>query len=276
MRQALLRVWRYFRFLWREYNRDRCGQAAASLAFGTLLSLVPLAALLAWLTRPFQSSLDRLLTPFSTLFTPTPRLQEVIQVNVERYAANAATLGILGLILFLLVAYGMLSAVYAVVNDIWHVRHRGGHIRRLARFWIWMALITVLFMASPTLKQSLESELLMRDLMEVPWVAWLLADLLPFLMLAGSASLLYWIIPQTLVSAKSALIGGVVAGLLYHLVKSFFVLYLDRFATYDQIYGILGVIPAFLVWLFLVWSVLLIGAEVAFTVQHSWDEESPP
>ena len=276
MRHALLRVWRYFRFLWREYNRDRCGQAAASLAFGTLLSLVPLAALLAWLTRPFQSSLDRLLTPFSTLFTPTPRLQEVIQVNVERYAANAATLGILGLILFLLVAYGMLSAVYAVVNDIWHVRHRGGHIRRLARFWIWMALITVLFMASPTLKQSLESELLMRDLMEVPWVAWLLADLLPFLMLAGSASLLYWIIPQTLVRAKSALIGGVVAGLLYHLVKFFFVLYLDRFATYDQIYGILGVIPAFLVWLFLVWSVLLIGAEVAFTVQHSWDEESPP
>ena len=52
--------------------------------------------------------------------------------------------------------------------------------------------------------------------------------------------------------------------------------YLGTIATYDRIYGLLGVIPAFLIWLFLVWSVILIGAEVAFSAQHPWDEELPP
>jgi membrane protein len=278
MKEHLLRARRYLRFLWREYNRDRCGQAAASLAFGTLLSLVPLAALLAWLTRPFQKNLSftSMVEPLSALFTPTDRLQEVVQANVERYADNAATLGILGLLFFLFVAYGMLSAVYSVINDIWHVRHRGGRVKRLARFWSWVVLIPLLFLASATLKQSLEQELLLRGLMGVPIVSWILADLLPFLMLATSAALVYWIMPQTYVRWKSALIGGVVSGLLYHLVRRLFVLYLDIFATYDRIYGILGVIPAFLVWLFFVWSVLLVGAEVAFTLQHPWDEELPP
>lgn len=67
VRKHWLRAWRYLAFLWNEYNRDRCAQAATSLAFGTLLSIVPLAALLAWLTRPFHTTLAHLLEPLSTL-----------------------------------------------------------------------------------------------------------------------------------------------------------------------------------------------------------------
>ncbi len=276
MKHKLLRTLRYLDFLRREYRRDRCGQAAASLAFGTLLSLVPLVALLAWISRPFHKFISDPMGALAPFFTPTPRLQEIIQVNVERYAENANTLGIFGLAFFLFVAWGMLSAIEDVMNDIWHVRLRRGRVRRLARFWATVLLVPLLFVVSATLNQTLERALILRGLMEQPIFNWLLADLLPFLLLASSAALAYWILPHTVVRTKAAAIGGLVAGLLYHGVRWIFALYLGTIATYDRIYGLLGVIPAFLIWLFLVWSVILIGAEVAFSVQHAWDEELPP
>lgn len=276
MKHKLQRGLRYLNFLRREYRHDRCGQAAASLAFGTLLSLVPLVALLAWLSRPFHKYISDPMDALAPFFTPTPRLQEIIQVNVERYAVNANTLGLFGLAFFLFVAWGMLSAVEDVMNDIWHVRLRRGRVRRLARFWATVIMVPLLFVVSAALNQSLERALILGGLMERPLTGWLLADLLPFLLLASSAALAYWILPHTAVRPRAAMIGGVVTGLLYHGVRWIFGLYLGTIATYDRIYGLLGVIPAFLIWLFLVWSVVLIGAEVAFSVQHPWDEELPP
>ncbi len=267
---------RYLAYLRREYRRDRCGQAASSLAFGTLLSLVPLVALLAWVSRPFHKLISNPLDALAPFLTPTARLQEIVQVNVERYAVNANTLGLFGLFFFLFVAWGMLSAIEDVMNDIWHVRLRRGRVRRLARFWATVLLVPLLFMGSVALNQSLERALILGGLMEQPLVNWLLADLLPFLLLASSAALAYWILPHTSVRPKAAAVGGLVAGLLYHGVRWIFALYLGTIATYDRIYGLLGVIPAFLIWLFLVWSVILIGAEVAFSVQFDWDEELPP
>ena len=112
--------------------------------------------------------------------------------------------------------------------------------------------------------------------MELRLFNWLLADLLPFLLMSASAALAYWILPHAAVRVKAAAAGGLVAGLLYHGVRWVFALYLGTIDTYDRIYGLLGVIPAFLIWLVLVWSVILIGAEVAFSVQYPWDEELPP
>ncbi len=276
MKRRLGRALRYLAFLRREYRRDRCGQAAASLAFGTLLSLVPLVALLAWLTRPFHKLITDPLGALAPFFTPTSRLQEIIQANVERYADNAGRLGVVGLVFFLFVAWGMLSAIEEVMNDIWHVRHRRGRVKRLARFWAAVILAPLLFLASAALNQSLERALIWQGLMELPFTSWLLADALPFLLMSASAALAYWILPHTGVKARAAAVGGLVAGLLYHGVRGVFAFYLSTIDTYDRIYGLLGVIPAFLIWLFLVWSVILIGAEVAFSLQYPWDEELPP
>jgi membrane protein len=276
MRARLDHGWRYLRFVGKEYQRDRCAQAAASLAFGTLLSLVPLVALLAWLTRPFHTNLPDALDALSRLFTPTDKLREAVQVAVQRYAENAAALGLIGLIFFLFVAFGMLSAIESTINDIWRVERRRGRIHRLARFWASMILVPLLFLASATLNQALERALILGGLMEKPIAGWLLADALPFMLLVASVSIAYQVLPHTRVRVKSAIIGGIVAGILYQIVRFAFAWYVSAFATYDRIYGILGVIPAFLAWLFLVWSVMIIGAEVAFSMQYPWDEDLPP
>lgn len=275
MKQVYRRGQRYLSFLWREYRQERCGQAAASLAFGTLLSIVPLAALLAWLTRPFHRYIDNPLGQIAPFFTPTPRVQEILREGVAVYAENAASLGLLGLVSFLFVAWGMLSSIESVINDIWHVQRRRGHMRRLAHFWVAVIFAPLLFFASATLHQALDRALILEGLLESRLLNWLLADLLPFILLTASAALAHWVLPNKVVRLRPALLGGVVTALLYHLVRWGFGVYVANVATYDRVYGLLGVIPAFLLWLFLVWSVVLIGAEVAYSAQHAWDEELP-
>ena len=276
IRERLSRAWRYLRFIVDQFQYDRCPQAAASLAFGTLLSIVPLVALLAWLTRPFHASLRNSLDGLSRLFSPTDELREAINMAVQGYAENAAALGIIGLVFFLFVAFGMLSAIESILNDVWHIQRRRGRIHRLARFWAAMILVPLLFIASATLNQLLERALILGGLKGMPVAGWLLSDALPFVLLVASVSIAYRDLPHTEVRTRSAVTGAVVAGALYQLIRLGFAWYVSHFATYDRIYGILGVIPAFLAWLFLVWSVLLIGAEVAFSMQSAWDEELRP
>lgn len=265
-------VGRYLRFIWRQYQKDRCGQAAASLAFQSLISLVPLVALLAWLTQPFHSNLAESMRPLLRYFTPSRELLDVVQTNVSRYAANAGKMGILGLGFFLFVAWGILQNIESVLNDVWGVREKHGRVRRLARFWVAVFVAPALFLAGAALNHGLERQLILSGLMERPVSAWLLADLVPFLLLVASLFLGYWRLPHMRVSPRAALGGALVAGLLYLLVRWLFGLYVGNLATYDRIYGLLWVIPAFMAWLFGVWSVLLMGAEVAWSVDHPWGE----
>jgi len=75
-------------------------------------------------------------------------------------------------------------------------------------------------------------------------------------------------LPNTRVPLLHALIGGMVAGALFELTKLGFTFYVTELAHYEKIYGALGTLPVFLVWLYLVWVVVLVGAEVSFCLQH--------
>ena len=276
MRKALWYINRYLRFLLREFSRDRCAQAASALTFGTLLSLVPLVALLAWIIRHFYQDFSGIYIDIARFMTPTPELEEIVRVNINAYVDNAATLGVLGLVFFFLVALSMVTQIENVLNDIFHVRKRRGKMRRLAGFWLTLIFVPLLFVASAMLNQFLERALSRNGLMDKTFTDWIMADLLPFLLLTSSAGLAYWVIPHGRVSKRAALAGGLVAAALYHVVRWGFAQYLTMFHAYDRIYGLIGVIPAFLIWLYLVWTVMLIGAEVTFTAQYPWDEELPP
>ena len=273
MRSILERVLRYLAFLRHEYGQDRCGQAAAALAFGTLLSIVPLAALLAWLLRPFHQDFKAILNPLTDYLLPTPELQAVIQTNIERYADNAGNMGLFGLFFFFFVAWGMLMSVESIINDIWHVKKRRGRGHKLTTFWATVIAAPLLFVASATLNQGLSRALFLGGLEGKAVSKFLLQDALPFLLLVISLGMGYWILPHTHVRKRAAGIGALVAAVLYHFARLIFVQYLNYVSTFDRIYGILWVVPAFLMWLFFVWSVVLIGAEVCYTVDNRWEKE---
>jgi membrane protein len=79
---------------------------------------------------------------------------------------------------------------------------------------------------------------------------------------------LYMALPNTRVPMRHALVGGMVAGALFELTKLGFTFYVTELANYEKIYGALGTLPVFLIWLYLVWVLVLVGAEVTFCLQH--------
>jgi len=89
-----------------------------------------------------------------------------------------------------------------------------------------------------------------------------LLNLAPFVVQAIVFTLIYAVVPNRSVPVSHAIIGGVVASLLFEVAKSGFALFIARAPTYEAVYGALAALPIFLVWLYISWLVILIGAEI--------------
>ena len=90
-----------------------------------------------------------------------PVHQDEIVGYINQFTENTDRLGTVGILFLIVTSILLLDSIESNFNDIWHVRHRGGRLKRLARFWSWVLLSPLLFLASATLKQSLERELLL-------------------------------------------------------------------------------------------------------------------
>jgi len=72
------------------------------------------------------------------------------------------------------------------------------------------------------------------------------------------------VLPNLKVPWMAALIGGSTCGVVWHLMKELFTFYVARFANYENVYGVLGVVPAFFLWAYLSLILLLVAAQMAF------------
>jgi membrane protein len=104
--------------------------------------------------------------------------------------------------------------------------------------------------------------------MTMPFIGHLLFQLLPVLLLCLTFALLYLVMPNTKVHWGAALIGGLVAGILWHLNSLLNVLYVSRVVSNFKIYGSLGLVPVFMIGLYFAWLIVLFGAQIAYAVQN--------
>jgi len=105
-------------------------------------------------------------------------------------------------------------------------------------------------------------------LLRYPYFEMLVTYGLPNAMIFAAVFFMYWMLPYTEVRTFPAVIGSITATLLFQLARKGFEFYITRFATYDRLYGILGALPVFLMWIYLSWVVVLFGAEVVYTLQY--------
>jgi membrane protein len=244
----------------RQWVRDRCPQQASSLAFQTALSLVPIIAMtLAVLraTGSFEAS-SSLVDFVSTQVIPISRRE--ISETLLTYAGNFSvqTTGFLGFLVTLLLSFLMFNSIENIFNDVWRVEKR----RSLGQmFVVFYLLITIV----PCLLGISLYHAARYGLTSGWWGALgALASTFGGLLFANK------LLPATRVRWAPAAIGALLSALAFEAAKHLFRLYVAKVAFQKSlgVYGALGLVPLFLVWIYYSWLVILLGAEVAHTVQN--------
>lgn len=273
MPETLKRFLSFTRFLIARFVQDRCLQIAGSLTFSTLLSLVPLfaivVAILSYL--PFFQQLLTNIKIFLLLNLVPDIAYKIITVYMGQFTANARKLTYVGIGFLLITSLSMLYTVDRSFNDIWRSRR--------ARPW-WLSGISylMLLVAAPLLLGlgiSITSYLVSLSLGVSGRLPWLDEVMLKVLSVSGSTVtffLVYRIVPCRHVPVRNALVGAVIAALLFEALKSLFAVYVTLMPGFNMVYGAFAAIPVFLLWVFLCWCVILIGAEVSASLPY-WGHE---
>ena len=181
---------------------------------------------------------------------------------------QSAKLGALGGVLLVFVAVSLLGRIEETFNDIWGVT-RGRNLLTQIQLYSTaimlgpLLLITALGLAGGSQFQSTKD-----FITQTPFVGKLVFDLLPLLMLWLAFAFVYLLLPNTKVKFSAAIVGGAVAGTLWHLNNVFGYLFVSRVFTNNTIYGSLGLLPVFMVGIYFSWVILLFGAQIAYAYQN--------
>ncbi len=257
----------------RDLTEGELNLRAMSLVYTTLLSIVPLLALSFSLLKGFgvQNRLDETLR---TLFEPLGE-EKAVQLTENLIGfVNNMNVGVLG-------AVGLLFLVYTVVSLTQKIESAFNYAWRIAtprtfgdRFTTFLSAITVgpllVFAALAVTGSAMNTELMSRlhEVVLIGSVMDLVAKLLPFTLIIAAFTFLYATIPNTRVRFASALTGGVVAGLLWEMLSFGFASYASGTSNYQVIYATFATAIFFMIWLYLNWLILLVGASIAFYKQH--------
>jgi len=263
-----------------EFHRSRCLQRAMELAYATLFTLVPLTTLFLLLSR-MAGSLDRwiqdgrrfIINLTIGVLPPedTAAIDNFINHAFSAVSAGLETSGALTSVasFFVLVAFSisLLLSIEHVFNIIFGVRRRRTLVGRVTVFWTVLTLSPLLLALSMYMRSSIVDVLEARG-WESPLTQWGLRFLFPFAFSTLAFFVLYLKLPYTRVRIKAALGGAITASALWEVAKGGVSWYMAENVTYKNIYGTLGTIPVFLLFLYVTWLIVLLGAEVAYTGHH--------
>ena len=267
---------------------DQIQLRASALTFNSLLSVVPLAAVIFGIAKGF--GLDKALERY--LVDDLQMHGEVVTriINFSRTLLDTTKGGLIagiGVILLFWTIIRVLANIESSFNDIWGIRKARALVRKISDYLSFMLVCPFLFVMSSTVTVVLASQFKL-----AAQKIWLLGALSPafFLVLKLTPLLLLWLMftfiyifmPNTKVTVKSGALAGVITAVLF---QFFQVLYINSqiwITKYNAIYGSFAALPLFLVWLQMSWLIVLLGAEYSFAQQnvetyefeHAYDEVS--
>ena len=264
---------KYLRYLFKRFKEDRIIVYSGYLSFVTLLSIVPLLAVIFSVFSLFPVFQDWRGEVESFVFNNfVPTLGESIQGYLIRFVENATNMTSLGLVALFLVALLLISSIDHTLNHIWRVRKNRRQLVSFSIYWVVLTIGPVLIGISLLTTSYLFSLTGFEDNTLLA-VRKLFIAFLPYLGSFSSFLLIYLLVPHTHVHFWSALSGAMIASVLFELSKSTFALYFTHFPVYKEIYGALAIIPLLFVWIFISWVVILVGAQVAASLDGFLDEE---
>jgi len=254
----------YLRYVLSRFAADQCTQRAGALTYTTLLALVPLLAISFTVFAAFpvyEGMRGQLQTFIFENFVP--QVGPVVLEHLEQFVAKTGRLTAIGIAFLFVTSVMLLSTISSTCNAIWRVRQTRNLLVRLPVYWFILTAGTVLLGASMYISGYLFTMARATGVEEYTGPLTRLAGVVPVLLQILALTLLYIFTPNFPVRWRDALVGGITAGLLLELLKKGFAWYVTSFPTYQTIYGAMATIPIFLIWMYVLWNVVLYGAEMA-------------
>ncbi|WP_019373007.1 YihY family inner membrane protein, partial [Melaminivora alkalimesophila] len=247
------------------YREDRLGLTASSLTFTTLLALVPLmtVALAVFTAFPTFAQMQQVLERWlMDSLIPVTISRQVLDY-ITQFAAQASRLGAVGFSILTVTALALILTIDRTLNNIWRVRRLRPLGQRVLIYWAALTLGPLVLAGSLALTSAVASAASQGLGEALPGGARLLFDGIEFLVLASGMAALYHYVPNTHVQWRHAWAGGLFVATGISLAKNVLVLYLASVPTYSVLYGTFATLPILLLWIYVAWVIVLLGAVVA-------------
>ncbi len=256
----------------RRFGQDRCPEAAASLAFTSLLALVPVMAigLVLFAAFPFFDAVQADLLRF-VFDNFLPHAGREIEQYLNVFTRNTGQLTALGLIGIAVTALLLLTTVERAFGRVWRVTGRRAFLVRILVYWALITLGPAFFGVSLSVSSYLFAAARSVGGESLTGPLGPLTALVPPLLAFLGFTVLYLVIAYRPVHWRHAALGAGIATVLFELLKKLFGIYVISFPTYQTVNGTLSVLPILLVWIYVCWIIALFGAEIAAAAPE-WDD----
>ena len=254
------------RFLWKRFIDDRLFQAAGSLAYTTVFALVPLAIVVFGVLSAFpmferwsEALSDYVFSNF------VPSAARAAEGYLRQFSASAGQLTAAGFIALVVSLLITLNSIEQTFNRIWRVASARPQLTRFLVYWTVLTLGAMLAAASLAVSAKVLS-LPLFGTTEGRWLADMGLRLTPVLIEFACVMLIYRVVPHHMVKWRHAIPGALLAVMLLELVKWGMGLYLGSFQSYQKLYGTVAFVPILLLWIYLGWVSVLLGASLASSI----------
>jgi len=260
------RITSFFRFLWRRFLDDRLFEAAGALAYTTVFALVPLSMVVFGVLSAFPAFHDwsgQLSDYIFSNFVPSAaRKVEGYLRQISSNSGQLTTAGVIALVVSLLIT---LSSVEATFNRIWRVKTARPKFGRFLVYWTVLTLGALIAAASLALSTRFFA-LAVFETGAGQLVEALMLRLAPMLIELLAFTTIFRVVPHRTIKWRHAALGALLSVLLFELVKWGIGLYIGSFGAYQKLYGPLAFVPIFLLWIYLGWTSILLGASFAASI----------
>ncbi|MCL6270678.1 YihY family inner membrane protein [Sansalvadorimonas sp. 2012CJ34-2] len=259
---------------------DGCLNHAAALTYTTLFAIVPLLTVTYSMLASFPSfqGMSGQLQDF-VFSNFVPSAGETVSKWLTSFSNQARNLTLVGMGFLLVTALLMLRTIDHAINSIFHTGSERRAVTSFLLYWAILTLGPMLLGLGFAASSYLATIKLIDDATTILGVKGVLLRVMPIFMSALAFTLLYLTVPNRRVRVRNALVGGVVVALLFEMSKWGFTLFLTFSPTYEFIYGAFAAVPVFLLWIYLSWLLVLLGAELVHSLGeplgHSEGEFSP-
>lgn len=246
------------------FREDRLGLSASSLTFTTIIALVPLltVALAVFTAFPMFAKLHDVLQKWLVASLIPDNIARQVLGYLTQFSGKASRLGSVGLGVLFVTALSLMFTIDRTFNNIWRVRKPRPWGQRLLVYWSAITFGPLLLAASLAFTSYLLSA--SRGLVSaMPGGMRLLLDVIEFMIVASAMAAAYHYVPNTTVKWRHAWSGGFFAAAGIELAKRLLAIYLGMVPTYSAIYGAFATLPILLVWIYVAWAIVLLGAVIA-------------